>query len=61
VRARNMMVKLRRLPQRAEEVKVPDLSLLSPAEQDRVGELFKLIGAKGCTRSRLGYVLFRAT
>jgi hypothetical protein len=41
-----MMARLRRLPQRSEEVKVPDLSLLSPAEQDRVSELFKLIGAK---------------
>jgi hypothetical protein len=40
-----MMARLRRLPQKAEEVKVPDLSLLSPAEQDRVSELRKLIGS----------------
>jgi hypothetical protein len=44
MRSRDMMTKLDRLPTRKEEVKVWDLSLLSPAEQDRAHELLSLIG-----------------
>jgi hypothetical protein len=40
-----MMTKLDRLPTRTGEVKVWDLSLLSPAEQDRANELMSLIGS----------------
>jgi hypothetical protein len=43
MRSRDMMTKLDRLPTRKEEVKVPDFSLLSPAEQDRASELMRLI------------------
>jgi hypothetical protein len=43
VRSRDMMTKLDRLPTKKEEVKIPDFSLLSPAEQDRASELMKLI------------------
>ena len=43
MRSRDMMNKLDRLPTRKEEVKVPDFSLLSPAEQDRASELMRLI------------------
>jgi hypothetical protein len=39
------MTKLDRLPTRKEEVKIPDFSLLSPAEQDRAHELLSLIGS----------------
>jgi hypothetical protein len=39
-----MMTKLDRLPTKKEEVKIPDFSLLSPAEQDRATELMSLIG-----------------
>jgi hypothetical protein len=39
-----MMTKLDRLPSKKEVVKVWDLSLLSPAEQDRANELMNLIG-----------------
>jgi hypothetical protein len=42
VRSRDMMTKLDRLPTKKEEVKIPDFSLLSPAEQDRARELMKL-------------------
>jgi hypothetical protein len=44
MRSRDMMTKLDRLPTRKEEVKVWDLSLLSPAKQDRAYELMGLIG-----------------
>jgi hypothetical protein len=44
MRAREMMKRLDRLPKRKGGVqKVPDLSLLSPEEQDRVDELFKVL------------------
>jgi hypothetical protein len=36
-----MMVKLDRLPMKPEEGKIPDISLLSPEDQDRVFELFR--------------------
>ena len=39
MRSRDMMTKLDRLPTRKEEVKVWDLSLLSPVDQDRANEL----------------------
>lgn len=44
MRSRDMMTKLDRLPSKPEPVKVWDLSLLSPAEQDRANELLKLLG-----------------
>ena len=44
MRAREMMKRLDRLPKRKGGLqKVPDLSLLSPEEQDRVDELFKVL------------------
>jgi hypothetical protein len=45
MRSRDMMTKLDRLPTREEEVRIPDFSLLSPAEQDRANELMSLIGS----------------
>jgi hypothetical protein len=41
MRARDMMAKLDRLPIR-EEIKVPDLSLLSAEDQDRANDLLDL-------------------
>jgi hypothetical protein len=43
MRSRDMMTKLDRLPSKKEAVKVWDLSLLSPAEQDRASELMNLL------------------
>jgi hypothetical protein len=43
MRSRDMMVKLDRLPTEEDEVKVWDLSLLSPKDQDRANELMKLM------------------
>jgi hypothetical protein len=45
VRSRDMIAKLNRLPTRADEVKVPDFSLLSPADQDRALELLHRLGS----------------
>jgi hypothetical protein len=46
MRARDMMVKLDRLPTSADDdVKLWDLSLLAPEDQDRARELMRLIGA----------------
>jgi hypothetical protein len=39
MRARDMMTKLDRLPTKEEEYRIPDFSLLSPADQDRANEL----------------------
>ena len=41
MRSRQMMAKLDRLPMKPEERKIPDISLLSPEDQDRVFELFR--------------------
>src|SRR5262245_12482988 len=41
MRSRHMLLKLRRLPLPAIKVGCPDLSLLTPEEQDRVWELFR--------------------
>jgi hypothetical protein len=43
MRSRDMMVKLDRLPTTEDEVKVPDLSLLSPEDQDRADVLLDRI------------------
>jgi hypothetical protein len=43
VRAREMMAKLDRLPTPKSEVKLWDVSLLSPENQDRYSELSELI------------------
>ena len=41
MRSRQMMAKLDRLPMTPDQVKVPDISFLSPEDQDRVFELFR--------------------
>src|SRR5271168_1205331 len=43
MRSREMLVKLNRLPLPPEPVTCPDISLLSPKDQDRVQELFDKI------------------
>ena len=43
MRSRDMMVKLDHLPTTEDEVKVPDLSLLSPEDQDRASVLLDRI------------------
>lgn len=55
MRSRDMMVKLDRLgPNDDENVKVWDLSLLSPEEQDRVRELMPLINEAASTENATG-------
>jgi hypothetical protein len=59
MRAREMMVRLDRLPKRREgERKIPDFSLLSPERQDRVSELLGLIGASDDTQITVLYKEF---
>ena len=43
MRSRQMLVKLDRLDLPSQEPKCPDISLLSPADQDRVFEQFRKI------------------